>query len=311
MLRSILNGSIVMGLCAVLLISGCGPQADLSLKFAPSEVTTYTVSSANNQIFKFEMPSSNNFSEDVTEKSVSVTFDQEIESVDENGVATAKITIKDIIFKDIDKGNVKFDFDSTKNPKEALGKLLGQSYKITIDPQGKVAVLDAKTARKAVKSGVAKSKARGLLSDKAIVYRHEVVTLAKLESPTVSVGDTWNVIEKPGYKLLMPRTFDKAYKLEELRSEEDKSVAVVSMNATPAGSSDQGDFNPGMLMFSSMMDVDESYTGKMELDVNSGQLLNHEEVLDVKYVATDPKENSEPDVLIITLIYSHSAKIVE
>ena len=311
MLRSILNGSIVMSLCVVLFIAGCGPQADLSLKFAPSDVTTYTVVSRNDTTFKFDMPSSKNFKEDVSQKLLSVTFDQEIQSVNEAGVATAKITIKDIIFKDIDKGNVKFDYDSTKKANEPLGKLLSKSYTITIDPKGAVAVLDASAARSAIKSGVAASKARGILADKSIINRHEVVTLAKLDDTNVTVGNTWSVKEKPAYKLLMPRTFEKVYKLDQIRTDGDKSVAVVSMNATPAGANGQGDFNPAMLMFSSMMDVDESYEGSMELDVNTGTLLNLDETLNVQYVATDPKENSEPDVLIITLVYSHTAQIVD
>ena len=305
---------VAVAVCFMLVFVGCGPKTDLSLKFTPSDVTTYTVVSENHTTFKFEMPSSNNYKEDVSEKSFSITFDQEIQSVDETGVATAKITIKGMKYTDIDKGNVKFEYDSAsaKDKKEALGKLIGKSYTITIDPKGQVAVLDVEDARKVVKTGVAASKAKGILSDKAIVSRHEVVTLAKLEKSEVSVGDTWSTVEKPGYKLLMPRTFEKVYTLDEIRDDGGNSVAVVNMKAVPAGASEKGDFNPAMLMFSSMMDAEEDFSGKMEYDVTTGKVLAQDETLKVKYIATDPKDNgAEPDILTITLVYGQSAEVVK
>lgn len=305
---------VLTGLCAVMLLAGCGEKVDLSLKFAPEDVTTYTVMSESHTKFKFEMPSSNNFKEELSEKSFAMTFDQQIESVDEFGVATANITIKGMKYNDIDKGTIKFEYDSdsAKDKTEPLGKLIGKSYKITIDPKGQIAVLDANAARKTVQSGVAASKAKGILSDKAIIARHEVVSLANLEKPEVTVGDTWSIVNKPPYKLLMPRTFEKVYKLDEVRQDGEDKIAVVSMNAMPAGVDTKGDFNPAMLMFSSMMDAEEDFSGKMEYDVTTGKFISQQETLTVKYVATDDKEGKgEPDVLKITLVYSQGAEMVK
>ena len=309
MAKRILSGMTLAIACVFISLAGCTPKTELALKFAPEDTSSYTVTSQSVKNFKFEMPSSDKFKEDISTTLLAVTFEQKIESVDEAGVATANITIKGLKYSIVDKGEDKYKFDSDlpADQKTGLGKLLAASYKITIDPMGKVAVLDAASARNVVKGGVAATKAKGLLSDKAIISRHEVVTLGNLQQTTVSVGDTWSTVEAPSYKLLMPRTFEKIYKLEKVAG----NVATVTMNAIPAGADKKGQINPAMMMFSSMLDAEEKFTGTMEYDLATGTLISQDETLKVKYIATDPKENAEPDVLIITLEYSQKAELVK
>lgn len=310
MARRILSGMTLAVVGVFLAIAGCVPKTELALKFAPDDTASYTVTSTRVKNFKFEMPSSNKFNEDISETVFAVTFDQTIESVDEAGVATANITFQGLKYIITDKGEDKYSFDSEKpaDAKAGLGKLIGESYKIKIDPKGKVEVVDAASIRGIVKGGVAASKAKSFLSDKAIVSRHEVVTLGVLEQPETAAGK-WSVVKKTPYRLLVDRTFEKIYQL----GRGDKpNVAVVTMEAIPAEKSEKGAINPAMLMFGDNMDVDEKFTGKTEFNVETGKMLSYDETLWVRYITIDAsREGAEPDVLTITLEFSQKAELVK
>ena len=97
MSHKISNAVLLVSVCIVLLFAGCNPQTELSLKFNRDDAAVYKVSFEKSYSNKFDMPSTKppKFSDELLQKQrVEVTFRQDIESVDDNGVAIAKITIK-------------------------------------------------------------------------------------------------------------------------------------------------------------------------------------------------------------------------
>lgn len=231
------NFIMLSGLCVILAIAGCGQQAELALKFSPNDSAVYKVVSSNSTNFKFEMPSSNKFSEKLSSTDMEITFLQEIESVDAAGVATANITIQALKIKQIKEGNENYNYDSS-NPadkKLSANVLIGKSYKISIDSKGAVTAVDAKKIASAVRGGGAIN-IKGIVSEAAIKRRHGIVTLASLEKAQVVVGDTWSTQETPPFKMLSAKPFEKIYTLDKIQSGNGGQVAVVSMNAIPAGS---------------------------------------------------------------------------
>jgi hypothetical protein len=314
MLNRAFNVIVLAGLCVVLGIAGCAPQAELALKFNPNDSSVYKVISSNSTNFKFEMPSSNKFSEKLSSMDIEITFLQEIESVDAAGVAKANITIQGLKIKQIKEGNENYNYDSN-NPADAklsANALIGKSYKISIDPKGIVTAVDAKKISAAVKGGGALN-IKGIVSEATIKRRHEIVTLSSLEKAQVAVGDTWSTQETPPFKMLSSKPFEKIYTLDKIESGAGGQVAVVSMNAIPAGSAQA---NPVSMMTSMApglsMDSEDSYTGGMTLDVETGTLLSHEQILKVATIATDTRSTDKaPDVLTITQIFTDKAEKIK
>ena len=298
---------MVAGVCIALCFVGCAPPTELSLKFNQNDAAVYKVVSENSMNFKFEMPSNNKFSEKLTKTRVEMTFKQEIESVDDKGVAIANITIQGLKILQIKEDKVKFNYDSQKKADKNLAPtvLIGKSYKISIGPMGKVKVVDTKQVKASAKVAVAKD----VVSDDAIIRRHEILSLANMKKSNVVVGDTWSTEEKPPYKMLSSKVFEKVYKLDSINGQ----IAYVSMEAIPAGSAEA---NPVSMMASMApgltMDSEESYTGSMTFDVDSGTVLTHGQVLQVSTIATDIRaKDKDPDVLTITQIFTENAEIVK
>jgi hypothetical protein len=178
---------------------------------------------------------------------------------------------------------------------------------------GKVKVVDAKQAVASIKKKVPGVDIRKIVSNSEIIRRHEILSLTNLKKTSVVVGDTWSTEETPSQKILSSRIFEKVYKLDEIKSSNDGKIAYVSMNATPAGSSEA---NPVSMMAGMTpglsMDSEDSYSGSMTFDVDSGTVLTHSQVLKVATIATDTRaKDKEPDVLIITQTFIDNAEIIK
>ncbi len=123
-----MSGKIIIRLSAVVvalsvIFAGCGPEtdtaksglsskADLSLTFSTGDSTMYKVAVKGIKDFKFEQPSLEKLKEEQTGSTIELKFLQEIESVDNNGNAVAKITIKGLKYLVKNKSGVVFDYDS-------------------------------------------------------------------------------------------------------------------------------------------------------------------------------------------------------
>lgn len=317
MSRKVLVLSVIGAVCLSVLFTGCGPQADLSLKFNPNQVTTYKVITQATKMFKFEQPSLDKVREDQTGTNMEVVFDQQITNVDQKGDAIAQITLKDIKYKAVEKGEVKFDFDSSRDAdkKQKFAKLLGQTYKIRITKSGAIQVIDAKDARNAVKGGYDGTVAKGFLRDDTIQKRHEILALPT-EKTSVAKGDSWSSVTASPPGMLAPKSYKKTYTLTNVKDQGSAKLAIVDMTAgtsdTPA--EDLPKDTSGMGPFAKMFDTEETYTGQMTLDTQTGKVLTYNEKLDVKYIAAETsaeqKSDKGPDTLTMGFIYAVDMEVV-
>ncbi len=304
--------------CLSVLFAGCAPQADLALKFAVGDRTKYSVTDEDIKDFKFEQPSLNKVRSEPRSTTTQIRFIQEIESVDETG-GVARITIKGLKYFAKDKGEVKFDFDSSReaDKKKPLAKLPGKSYKIKLSSDGSVRVLDAKKIRKAVTGGQAGRVAKALLSDKSIQKRHQIQSLPDTDKSLLRTGDSWTKVETPQQRLMVPKAFEKTYTIEKVTGLGENQIAVVTMNATesPIAPGTVSRIAGGIGLFANMFDTEEDYTGEMVLDLDTGKVAKYYEKLVTKYIAAEPsakqKPDKGPDLLTIVLTYSTTMEMLD
>lgn len=303
-----------VGLCVMMSIAGCISQAELSLKPRTGDATTYNVKTEMIKDFKFEQPSLDKVKEEQTISTIESTFVQQTEAVEADGSAVANITIKEIKYYVNEKGDVKFEFDSTneKGKKDPLAKLIGKSYKIKISPVGDVTVVDAGQARKVVTSGYAGQVAKSFLDDKNIIKRHEILALPDVDKSTVSVGDSWTRIKASPPQLLSPKSYEKTYTVDNLSGPEGAQVAHVTMNAVesavaaPDVEKGAGSLGP----FAKMFDTEDNFTGSMVLDLGSGQVDKYNEKLVVTYIVAEASAHQKPDKGPDTLMIRYTDSIV-
>jgi hypothetical protein len=263
--------------------------------------------------FKFEQPSLEKVKEEQTISTIESTFVQQIEGIEADGSAVANITIKEIKYYVNEKGDVKFEFDSTseKGKKDPFARLIGKSYKIKISPAGDVTVIDAEAARKVVTSGYAGRVAKSFLDDKNIIKRHEILALPEAGKSMVSVGDSWKRLKASPPPLLSPKSYEKTYTVEKLSGSEGTQVAHVTMNAVesavaaPDAEKSAGSLGP----FAKMFDTEDSFTGSMVLDLGSGQVNEYNEKLVVTYIVAEASAHQKPDKGPDTLMIRYTDSI--
>lgn len=315
MARKVLVGIACIGICVIMFLSGCATQADLSLSPRVGDATTYNVKTEMIKDFKFEQPSLDKVKEEQTISTIESTFAQQIEGIEADGSAVANITIKEIKYYVNEKGDIKFEFDSTseKGKKDPFAKLIGKSYKIKISAAGVVTVIDAGQARKAVTGGYAGRVAKSFLDDKNIIKRHEILALPDVDKSTVAVGDSWTRVKASPPGLLSPKSYEKTYTVQELSGSEGSQVVRVAMTAqesavaAPDAEKAAGSLGP----FAKMFDTEDTFSGNMVLELGSGKVNEYNEKLVVKYVVAEPSANQKPDKGPDTLMirFTHSIEV--
>ncbi len=315
----------VIAVCLLACLTGCAKRANLTLKFAPEDTTTYRVSTEMIKDFRFEQPSLTppKLQEEQSGTTVDVTFQQRIDKIEESEEsdpnALVTVTIKKIAYIVKDKNTVKFDFDSTRQADKGkpFAKVVGQSYTIRISPAGVVEVVDAKDARSAVTAGYEGRVAKALFSDDRIKKRHSILALPDIARSTLKRGESWSRIVASPPGLLTAKSFEKTYTLESIEGPKDNQVVTVLMNAAESAepAPDTGKQPAGMGIFANMFDATETYTGKMVLELGTGKILQFNEKLVATYLAAqEPQDKSSdkgPDTLTMRLTHSVSMEIVE
>ena len=135
-------------------LAGCVPTTeDETQSGSRSAKRSIRLFSKPSKDYSFVQPSINKTKERHTVGRVEMVFAQKIENVDQQGNATADITIKELKYLSEDPQGKTMDFNSTAegSKSDPLFALIGQSYKIKITPNGKVEIVDAKAAREVVK----------------------------------------------------------------------------------------------------------------------------------------------------------------
>jgi len=312
--------TVIAGICLSISATGCAPEArssspvasnaNLSLNFTPGEAVTYKAVSQILIDYRFEQPSLKKLEEKRSGSEIELEFDQQIVSVDQAGNAAAKITIKGIKHLITSKSGISFDFDSSREADMAkpLAKLIGQSYTIQISPNGSVKVLDTKEAVSAVKSGQDKKIATALLAHSGLSRIHKIYALPDTAGIAAKKDYSWTTSQKSHPRLQWaPKTFQKTYTVTGVKN----NLASIEMNADEDTGSDQGQSPalPGPL--GQLFDPQESFTGQMVIELDTGVVQKYGEKFVGTYTAVDPMAKKEPDILTMGFTDAVSIELVD
>lgn len=277
-----------------------GPYVSLALRFAPGDSTTYRVALENRKSVQWEGDAEKprGFTGGHTGNRMEMTFTQQIQSVDDQGNAAARITIKTLKYQATVKSKVTLDFDSSRQQDQdsPLNKLIDQSYTIGIAPSGRVLdVTETGEALTAVKGGsLANSVALQLLSSDAIKEQHTIRTLPDIGESELHTGEDWRSINRISFDLMGARSYEKVYTLKEIEQVNGRKIAVAEMEAFPATpSAKQLNEEQTTDLFSQMSDSTETYAGKLRFNLTDGKAEQCDEKLLVEWLIVNP--NQKPD----------------
>ena len=298
---------------SVLLLSGCGPDADpslktssedataqkatvdLSLKFSSDRATTYKATTEVTKLYRFEQPNLGKLKEEQTKTLFEMDFTQTVLDVDAVGNATVQVTINDFKIKLINKNESQLSFDSrNESDKNApLAKLLGKSYTIQITPAGRVKTLDTKKIMSSVTTAYERKIVNNLFNPKAISSRHQISALPQDAVGECSVEDTWSEVVPSPPGLLAPKSYKKTYTLATI----DEAVATVQMAASESATPAEGISQPvgSMGMFAKIFDNEDDFTGILKFDKSTGEVIESAETLISTYTTQEMPENGDPD----------------
>ncbi|MEA3227003.1 MAG: hypothetical protein U9Q07_13715 [Planctomycetota bacterium] len=278
------------------------PFVKLALRFTPEDSTTYRVVLENDKSVQWEGGESKprGFQGGHTGNKMEMTFAQQIQSVDDQGHATARITVKTLKYLSKIKDNVTLDFDSSreKDRNSPLSKLIGQSYTIEITPAGQVSkVSDTSAALAAVKGdSPANNVAVMLLSADAIREQHTIPALPATGKEQLRQGDNWSILKNVSFEMMGAKSYEKVYSLKEIKDVGNRRIAIAEMEALPsAENAKQLHKEQTTDFFSQMSDNTQTYIGKLRLDLTEGKVEECNEKLLVEWFIVDP--NPKPDEL--------------
>jgi hypothetical protein len=304
---------LVISVIVISIFAGCGPDADLSLKFEPGQSQMYRVKTSMIKDFEFIQPSAGKEDIKKTGSEVEMIYSQNIKDVTQEGTATADIMIKELRYKLMSKDGVDVDFDSTDpgDSNNPLANAVGKSYTIKISPDGSVQLVNASAVTSAVRSGQEARIIKSLMSLQRVKARHQIAALPA-EKKALSKNDTWtNEVQSPK-GMLAQKKFKKVYTVESVKEKDGQRIAVVKMDAN-AGPAELG--GEGMGFFAKMFDTNEDYTGKLVLNATTGNVIEYNEKLKATYIAMEPAEeqNSDkgPDTLTMGFTQTVELEMVE
>jgi len=309
---------VVVGI-SLSFFAGCTPTPEMGLNLAGGSENVYKTVVETGKDYEYIQPSINKSLEKHSGNRIEMTFAQNIESLDNEGTATAVITIQSLKYFVTSPEGAVIDFDSEReaDKKNALSKLIGQSYKIKIAKNGKVSILDASAIRKVVKKGSAMKNARTILSGDQIIKRHQVLALVDSAQGPVKVGDSWTSLASSPVGALKAKTFEKTYQVEQIKSEKGQQIAIISMNAIPSSKrlGDMPEDEPVVGVMAAMFDEQDSFTGRLIINLTNGQILEYNESLDTVWFAAespeDQKSDKGPDRLTIGFTHVYSIEKID
>lgn len=299
-----------------------GPAVQLALKFKPGDVAKYRVITEAQKSVQWEGPLPQKpaaFKGGHTGNKVEIAFTQQIESVNDDGSAVARITIDGLKYLGRVRDNIVLEFDSSepKDPNYPLAKLIGQSYTIEISPRGQVAkIVDVNGARAAVRGSSSGHKtAATLLSADVIKQRHNISALMLAKKNEFRTGESWSGVKSFSFGMMGSKTFERTYTLKDVQEKGDRRVAVVEMSAVPSSKmAEEIHKEQGTGFFSKMFDTTETYFGQLEMDVTGGTVEKYIEQLQTEWVAAEPApegDNQGPAALRMAAVRLHQIEKID
>ena len=277
---------------------------ELALRFSPGEVTTCKVTTEGYKSVEWRGPVVGRPAGSVDGRSgthVEITFDQRVRDVRADGGAVLAITIKDLKYAGEHRNKVVLDFDSARPEDSAnpLAALIGKGYTLILSPGGQVlAVEDVEAARGTVPAGPGQATALRLLSEEQIRRRHEIPPLMALKEGSASPGRTWSDIRTFSFGDMGLKAYERIYTLQAVAD----GPAVVEMKAilSSAAAQEMHEQQTAGPM-SGMFDNVDDYAGRLELDLDSGQVRMYDEQMRIEWVIVDPATAQESRPVALTM----------
>jgi len=309
------NKLVLAALVVVTVAGGCAqppmetapPEArlaDISLKFSPQQEDRYRVTTESRQSVNWQgpLPDQPVFQGGRNISTVEMLFTQRIQSVTEDGSASAQITIDGLKYSSVIKDTPVLQFDSASivDPNSPCARLIGQSYTITITPAGKVLDIDAAAARRAVEgSSDAHKIATRLLEDHTIQARHGTAILPRPSREKLSTGQVYKNTKDFTFGLMGSKAYERIYRVERVQTRGDRVTAVIKMETVPAAPSVEELQEAQSQDLSKKFDTAEDYTGEMIFDATAGRIDRYNEQLELQWTLVEPaaEEGAEPLVL--------------
>ena len=322
-------------ICMLLTITGCQESQDaaikttpdkkaqesakIALKFVPQTKATYKSVMMSQMSLDFEgsLAKDPSFSSNKNENRAEMVFTQEILSVDRKGIALIKITIDAVKFISIFKNDTMLDVDSSRDADKnnPIAKLVGQTYNITLTPSGQVrSVTKLNQALAAIRgSSGAHKAAKQLLDPAAVKERHSILALP--EKAKVKTGSTWSNNKSFEFPLVGPKSYERVYTFEKIKSRGGKQSAVVKMTAIPSTPDQSTEETHASSALSKMFDNTETFTGTLKLNLTTGEVDSYSEKLDSQWLIIDPaaktQDNKELDTITMGAVRLRSLRKIQ
>lgn len=309
----------IAAVCSLLLASGCAPEAaqitestaTLAMKFSPGDSTTYTTITERERRINWEgpVPDDPAFKGGLNHHRIEMTFTQQIESVDDNGDATAKIIIKEVKYASKAKNRRTFNLDSSnpKDPNHPLVMLVGHGYTIKLSPKGEVTkIIDARDAETAARKGsVVPIQALRLLQPEAIKLRHGTLALPDTEKNQLRTGESWSNVKSFNFGMMGSEAYERIYTINKIKARKNHRVAFAKMDAIPASETEQ---TADLLKNS---DIIRTYNGELEFDLTAGKINKYLEKLQQEWTIAFPAagEGTDEGPAILTMTETRSCHI--
>ena len=296
-----------------------GPGIPLKMKFILGQTTGYKVTTETEKSIRWEGDASKKpkeFKGGATGNRIEMGFDQEVLEVKDNGDALIRVTIKTLAYVGRVRGAVVLAFDSSNDQdrQNPMAKLIGQSYTIRMTPRGAISdPVQAEPARQAVQGGEREHRtALKLLADRVVKERHEVTALAALKAPTARCRDQWSNIERFSFGILGEKVYERVYTLDKISETDEARTAVVRMKGIPSAAMAEElhqaqTANP----FAAMSDSSGTYNGRLELNLDTGQIGEYIEQMDMQWLLADPVavQRGDPAPAVLRMISKQLYKL--
>lgn len=267
----------------------------LALKFNANDLSTYKITMAAERSVDFsgEIAKDEQFKSGKTGNHTEMTFSELIQAIDSNGIATAKITVKALKYLSSVRNQPAIDFDSTRaaDQNSPLYKVIGQSYTITINPNGEVLTVKGGEEIKGLVAGNLLENQAGvkLFSQDVIRKRHQVPALLDAKEKIVKVGEKWSGTKTVSFDMMGTNTYEKIYMLQKLDMKNGQEIAVVDINSMPSTKGEQA--GPEL---SKIFDKRSVFSGVLSLNLTSGHIEEYIEKLQAEWVIADPTTTQKP-----------------
>ena len=158
-------------------------QVKIALKSTVGELDKYKITTIARRTTKWQgpVPDKAAFDESFSEERVEMAVTRRIQTVDANGIATAKVSIDRLKCFFTSKGQTTLDFDSTRSSdsKNPLIQLIGETYIIEFNPQNIVSFVDDLPPVMTMMKGdtVSDKEGREIVLPDSIIERHSTIQL--------------------------------------------------------------------------------------------------------------------------------------